>query len=170
MPSCVGKKNVFERIKQYSVKSTLFCLLDKYSADFVFRLVYASLTSQQTYSSSLSESSQVYFRDCDKPNFYYYESIKVEVVKSGHHTFRSHCDVDAYGVIYRNKFNPFDPLENLLERDDDSASGGQFKIDVDLANDMTYVLVMTTYQSRQTGLFQIVVSGTNDVHLTHLSK
>ncbi len=110
----------------------------------------------------------MYFRDCDKDSFYY-ESIQVKVIESGHYTFRSHCDSDAYGVIYRNKFNPFDSLENLVERDDDSGSGGQFKIDIDLA-DMTYVLVVTTYQARRTGAFRIDVLGTNNVNLTRLSK
>jgi hypothetical protein len=78
--------------------------------------------------------------------------------------------MDAYGLIYRNTFDPLNPAENLLQVDDDEGSDFQFRLNIHLSDDMTYVLVMTTYQSDETGLFSITVLGTNKVILKRLSK
>ncbi len=137
--------------------------------DFIFHLVYTSLVPQNIYSSSLSTSSQIYSRDCDKQNFYY-ESIQVKVNTSGYYSFLSYSTVDAYGYIYRNTFNPLNPLENLLQTEDDSGSDRQFRLNIRLSGDMTYVLVMTTYQLKETGAFSISVQGPNKVILNRLSE
>ncbi len=78
--------------------------------------------------------------------------------------------MNAYGLIYRNTFNPVNPLENLLPTDDDSGSGLQFKLNIRLSGGMTYVLVMTTYWLKETGNFSIVVLGDNKVILQRLSE
>ncbi len=78
--------------------------------------------------------------------------------------------MDAYGVIYRNTFNPLNPFDNLFDKDDDSGSDLQFRINVRLIGGMTYVLVMTTNTFKETGAFSIVVLGTNKVLLQRLSK
>ncbi|CAF1364624.1 unnamed protein product [Adineta steineri] len=123
---------------------------------------------QKTYSSSLTEISQIYYRDCDKQNFYY-ESIQVKVIESGYYTFRGTGDIDGYGSVYKNKFNPLDPSENLLKTDDDSGFDAQFKLDIHLDVNMTYVLVVTTFDSKETGKFLIVVLGKSKVLLERLS-
>ena len=121
------------------------------------------------YFSSLSTSSQRYSPNCNKQNVYY-ESIQVKVKESGYYSFRSYSTIDTYGVIYRNTFNPFDPLENLLQAADDSDASLQFRLDIYLNGDITYVLVMTTYQLQQTDAFSIVALGDNKVILERLSE
>ncbi len=131
--------------------------------------MYTSLVRQNVYFSSLSTSNQIYSRDCDKQNLYY-ESIQVKVNTSGYYSFRSYSDIDANGFIYRNKFNPLNPLENLLYAEEDSVSDLQFRLNIRLNSDMTYVLVMTTYQLKETGAFSITVQGPNKVILNRLSE
>ncbi|CAF3832453.1 unnamed protein product [Adineta steineri] len=123
---------------------------------------------QNIYSSSLTNNNQIYYRDCNKQNFYY-ESIQVKVTESGHYTFRGSGDIDPYGSIYKNKFNPLDPSENLLDKHYDGGSVIQFKLDINLDVDMIYVLVVTTYESKETGKFSIHIFGKNKVILERLS-
>ena len=135
----------------------------------IFSLVYTSLPIQNVYFSSLSTNSQIYSRNCDKQNFYY-ESIQVKVKESGYYSFRSYSTIDAYGSIYRNTFNPLNPSENLFRTEDDSYSDLQFRLDIYLTGDMTYVLVMTTYRLEQIGEFLIVALGANKIILERLSE
>jgi hypothetical protein len=78
--------------------------------------------------------------------------------------------MDTYGYIYKNKFDPLNPLENLLSINDDGGSYFQFRLDIRLVVNMTYVLVVTAYDSRRTGEFSITVFGKNKVTLEHLSE
>ncbi len=78
--------------------------------------------------------------------------------------------MDAYGFIYKNTFNPLNPSENLLLVEDDSGSDFQFRLDIRLSSEMTYVLIMTTYQLKETGAFSIVALGANKVVFERLSK
>ncbi|CAF3936588.1 unnamed protein product [Adineta steineri] len=123
---------------------------------------------QKTYSSSLTKNNQMYYRDCQTEKFYY-ESIQVKVIKSGYYTFRGSGSIDPYGSIYKNKFNPLDPWENLLNQEYAHGSDIRFKLDIHLDVDMIYVLVMTTFGSKETGDFWINVLGENEVVLDRLS-
>jgi hypothetical protein len=78
--------------------------------------------------------------------------------------------MDAYGLIYRNTFNPLNPAENLLQAEDDGGSDLQFRLNIRLSGDITYILVMTTYRSKVTGAFSIVALGANKVTFKRLSK
>jgi hypothetical protein len=137
--------------------------------DFIFHLAYTSLIRQNSYFSSLSTNNQIYSRDCDKQNLYY-ESIQVKVIESGYYSFCSYSAIHAYGFIYKSTFNPLNPSENLLDAEDDSDSHLQFRLNIYLSIDMTYVLVMTTYQLQETGAFSISVQGPNKVILNLLSE
>ncbi|CAF4290084.1 unnamed protein product, partial [Adineta steineri] len=119
---------------------------------------------QNIYSSSLTNRNQIYHRDCQK-EFFYYESIQVKVIESGYYSFRGSGGIDPYGFIYKNKFNPLNPLENLLDRDYARDSDIQFKLDIYLDVDMIYILVVTTYDSKDTGEFSIVALGKKKVIL-----
>ncbi|CAF1178450.1 unnamed protein product [Adineta steineri] len=123
---------------------------------------------QNIYSSSLTESNQMYYRDCQNENFYY-ESIQVKVNESGYYSFRGSGDIDPYGSIYKAKFNPLDSSENLFDQDYDRCSDLQFKLNIYLEVGMTYVLIVTTYESNETGNFSIGVMGKNQVILERLS-
>ncbi|CAF4322803.1 unnamed protein product, partial [Adineta steineri] len=37
--------------------------------------------------------------------------MQVKVIESGSYSFRGSGDIDPYGFIYKNKFNPLDPSE-----------------------------------------------------------
>jgi hypothetical protein len=137
--------------------------------DFIFHLAYTSLIRQNSYFSSLSTNNQIYSRDCDKKNLYY-ESIQVKVIESGYYSFCSYSTIVTSEFIYRNTFNPLNPLENLLDAEDDSGSDLQFKLNIRLSGGMTYVLVMTTYDLKETGAFSITVHGPNKVILERLSE
>jgi hypothetical protein len=137
--------------------------------DFIFHLVYTSLIRQNSYFSSLSTKNQIYSRDCDKQNLYY-ESIQVKVNTSGYYSFVSDSGIDTRGFIYKNTFNPLNPSENLLYAEDDSCSDLHFRLNIRLSGGMTYVLVMTTYQFKETGAFSIIVLGPNKVILNLLSE
>ncbi len=94
----------------------------------------------------------------------------MKVNTTGYYSFRSYSDIDANGFIYRNTFNPLNPLENLLHAEDDSCSDLQFTLNVRLSGGMTYVLVMTTYKLKETDAFSISVQGPNKVILNRLSE
>ncbi|CAF0987415.1 unnamed protein product [Adineta steineri] len=123
---------------------------------------------QKIYSSLLTNNNQIYYRDCQKEIFYY-ESIQVQVIESGYYTFRGSGEIDPYGSIYKTKFNPLDPSENLLDQEYGHGSDIHFKLDIHLNGDMAYILVVTTFESKDTGEFSIVVSGKNKVILERLS-
>jgi hypothetical protein len=131
--------------------------------------VYTSPVRQNVYFSSLSTKNQIYSRKCDKQNFYY-ESIQVKVNTTGYYSFRSYSTIDTSEFIYKNTFNPLNPLENLLDAEDDICSNLYFRLNIHLSDDMTYVLVMTTYQFQETGTFSITVQGPNKVILNRLSE
>ncbi|CAF4207317.1 unnamed protein product, partial [Adineta steineri] len=101
--------------------------------------------------------------------FKYLKRYCVKVIESGYYTFRGNGDIDPYASIYKNKFNPLNPSDNLLDKDYDGGSYIQFKLNIHLDVDMTYVLVVTTFDSKVTGKFSIAVLGKNKVILERLS-
>jgi hypothetical protein len=94
----------------------------------------------------------------------------VKVNTTGYYSFRSYSTIDAYGFIYKNRFNPLNPSENLLLAEDGSCSDLQFRLNIRLSGGMTYVLAMTTSQLKETGAFSIVVLGASKVVLERLSE
>jgi hypothetical protein len=94
----------------------------------------------------------------------------VKVIESGYYSFCSNSAIDTNEFIYKNTFNPLNPSENLLYAEDDSGSDFQFRLNIRLNGGMTYVLVMTTYQLKETGAFSITVKGPNKVILNRLSE
>ena len=94
----------------------------------------------------------------------------MKVKRTGSYSFQSDSEMDLYGVIYVNKFNPLTPAENLLGTDDDSALDLQMKLSTWLTTEMRYVLVVTTSRHEQIGAFSIVVSGDEKLMLQRLGK
>ncbi len=94
----------------------------------------------------------------------------MKVIESGYYTFLSYSRIDTYGYIYKDKFNPLNPLENLLHTNDDGGSNFQFRLDIRLFVKMKYVLVVTTSDSKGTGKFSIAAIGKNKVNLEHLGE
>ncbi len=67
--------------------------------------------------------------------------------------------MDAYGFIYKNTFDPLNPLDNSIGVIGDKDPDLQFRLNIRLIGGMTYVLVMTTYVLKETGAFSIIVIG-----------
>ena len=74
--------------------------------------------------------------------------------------------MDTFGCFYSNSFDPSNPSQNLIEHDDDSGGQGQFRITVTLIYGYTYVLVVTTHLSSNTGTFSITALGPASVIFT----
>ncbi|CAF4100703.1 unnamed protein product, partial [Adineta steineri] len=133
-----------------------------------------SQSSQLNFPTSFSfdHSGNIFVIDLSNrriQKFNYLKRYCVKAIKSGYYSFRVSGAIDPYGSIYKNKFNPLHPLENLLNQDYVRDSHMQLKLDIYLDVDIIYVLVMTTFDSKVTGGFSIVVLGENEVILDRLS-
>ena len=117
---------------------------------------------------SLASNSPAYSRP-GSSDLYYYDAIQVTVRVSGVYSFRSISDIDAYGYMYLNSFNPSRPADNLLTIDDDSGDYRQFLIKIGLASSNTYVLVVTTYSPGSTTMFVVTGLGPARVNYARLN-
>jgi hypothetical protein len=123
-----------------------------------------------TYQLALTTDSQMYSRVCDLRNFYY-ETFEVTVPEIRYYTIQSSSNIDTYGYIYENTFNPLNTAENLLSSDDNGGgSGGQFKIASPLYVNTTYILVVTTYSPNQIGDIKINLLGLTNVTVKPISE
>ncbi|CAF4100343.1 unnamed protein product [Adineta steineri] len=73
---------------------------------------------QFNYSSQLTDSNPTYYRDCQVPQCHY-ETLQIHVNTTGLYVLWSENNINAYGYIYKNDFNPLKPPENLLVSHDD---------------------------------------------------
>ncbi|CAF1443341.1 unnamed protein product [Adineta ricciae] len=124
---------------------------------------------QWTNSSTLTENSQIYSQDCNQKS-YYYESFEIRVPENRYYSIWSTSQVDTSGFIYEKNFDPLNPNENLLTKNDDGESNEQFKFELPLYNDTKYILVVTTYSPKMTGDITIHMSGVKNVTVTRLCK
>ena len=124
---------------------------------------------QVNYSSKLTVDSPMYYRDCKIPKCYF-ETLLMNVVKTGSYVIWSESNINTYGYIYENHFDPLKPSANLLAEHNGTCSNEQFKFIIDLDNDTQYVLVVTTYYPYKMGSFSVIISGPNNVSLIQFSK
>ena len=124
---------------------------------------------QWSDSSRLTKNSQMYSQDCNLQSFYY-EAFQVKVPENRYYKIWSSADIDTYGYIYENNFDPLNPNENLLIKNDDGGSKDQFKFEMPLYDDTTYILVVTTYSPRSYGDITIHMMGLKNVTVKRLSK
>jgi hypothetical protein len=131
---------------------------------FIFyQIEKSSAHIESKYSSELTTSNPTYCRGtCEKGNFYYV-AITVCVATPGTYLFSSKSDIDTYGYIYTNSFNPSKPRRNLLQENNDSGEKKQFKLKVNLKSVSKYILVTTTSSPNVTGSFSIIASGPTSV-------
>jgi hypothetical protein len=111
----------------------------------------------------------MYYRDCDIPKCYY-ETLQIDVNTNGSYVIWSVDNIDTYGYIYKNDFDPLKPSENLLFEHNGSCNQGQFKFIIDLEINTRYVLVVTTSRPYTTGSFSVFVSGLSNISVNHFSK
>ncbi len=124
----------------------------------------SSVSIQATYTSNLTATSSKYTRDCIQPN-YYYEAIEINVAENGYYTLVSDSNMDTYGYLYENNFNPFNPFVNQIMEDDESGCNRQFKLYYYLQKQKTYILIITTSDPNVTGSFSIIALGLSHVTL-----
>ena len=96
---------------------------------------------------------------------YYYQALRATIRISGLYTFTSSSVLDMYGILYNGPPNPSYPYQNLITYDDDSAGGGQFRMNASLWAGGDYVLIVTTFDRRDIGSFSVMVSGPAQVDL-----
>ncbi|CAF4225029.1 unnamed protein product, partial [Adineta steineri] len=123
---------------------------------------------QLRYSSKLTEDNPTYYRDCQVPQCHY-ETSQIHVNTTGLYVLWSESNINAYGYIYQNDFNPLKPSENLLLSHDGECNDGQFKLIIDLDNNTRYILVVTTRNPKTTGNFSIFISGPNNISASPFS-
>ena len=90
--------------------------------------------------------------------------------ESRYYTIWSSSNIDTYGYIYENNFDPLHPDENLLIKDDDGGSNRQFKFEISLYVDATYILVVTTSNPKIMGEIKINILGSKNVIVKRLSE
>lgn len=124
---------------------------------------------QWSYVFTLTADSQLYSQDCNWQSFHY-EAFEIKVPETRYYTLWSSDSIDTYGYIYENSFDSLNPNENLLIKDDDGGSPKQFKFEIPLYDDTTYIAVITTYFPMDTGKIQINMLTLKNVTVKRLSK
>jgi hypothetical protein len=126
---------------------------------------------QSTYSSGLTRNSSEYTHQRCTTQTFKYEAIEINVSVSGYYGFSMNSDVDTYGFLYRDAFDPFDPSRNQIASDDDSCGKRQFRLESFLQIDMAYTLVVTTFRPYQSDVFTLIaLSEAGRVNLTRLGE
>ncbi|CAF1537569.1 unnamed protein product [Adineta ricciae] len=126
-----------------------------------------SSITDTTYPGALKNTSQIYLRKCNSEEFYY-EAFEISVSEIYYYTIQSSsdADIDLYGYIYENNFNPLAPAENLLaENNDISTTHRQFKLDIPLYVNTTYILIVTTSSSQVIGEFVLNFRGGKNISI-----
>ena len=113
-------------------------------------------------------NSPRYCRDYLKPT-YYYETLQIIVTKTDSYVLwsESESEMDTYGYLYKDDFDPLQPFANLLAQHSGKCNQGQLKFIIDLQANTRYILVVTTYYQNATGNFTIFISGQNNVTIKH---
>ncbi|CAF1269417.1 unnamed protein product [Adineta steineri] len=128
----------------------------------------APVNIQLKYSSELIDDSPTYYRDCQVPQCHY-ETLQIHVNTTGLYVLWGESNINAYGYIYKNDFNPLKPSENLLLSHGGECNDGQFKLIIDLEIKTQYILVVTTHDPKTFGSFSIFISGPNNVSINPFS-
>ena len=100
---------------------------------------------------------------------YYYEVIRMSVTRSGYYTVHSESNINTYGYIYKDHFDPINPSVNKYLENDNDCDNNQFKFVTHLESNTTYILVVTTSAQKEIGGFSILVSGPKNVTFTRIS-
>ncbi|CAF1387780.1 unnamed protein product [Adineta ricciae] len=120
------------------------------------------------YTNELSYESKIFYRSASLEK-QYYEALQISVSISGDYWFASVSDIDTYGYLFYNSFNPLMLCKNYIQEDDDSMGERQFKIQSILEASQTYILVVTTYFTNVTGKFGIISQGPGNVQIGHMN-
>jgi hypothetical protein len=123
-----------------------------------------------TYSSALDYCSATYAREVCLLPHYYYEALAFKVSITGDYNLWSYSDMNTYGYLYVDGFNPFQPTTNRLSSNDNWCDNGQFHIAHRLAPNTTYILVITTSDVNATGTFSVMSAGPALIQIVRLGQ
>ncbi|CAF3397445.1 unnamed protein product [Rotaria socialis] len=101
---------------------------------------------------------------------FYFQAIEVTVSIPGIYTFQSNSTIDTMCYFYNSSFDPYNLTKNLIAKDDESGGQLQFRIDVPLESELTYILVVTTHFESITGTYSISAVGPAIVNLTSITQ
>lgn len=87
----------------------------------------------------------------------------MNVAVSSSYTLLGKNNVDTYGCLYKDYFNPFNPYDNLLFCKNRECNPLEIKLVADLQSSATYVLVVTTDHWNTKGTFDITAFGGSTV-------
>lgn len=139
---------------------------------FSFSLVVNPNWSANTsyfYNSELTSESKQFFRKMSLRK-HYYETLTLNVSVTGNYTFTSISNMDMYAYLFYNEFDPLMHCQNLIRDNDDiTDDNSNFQIQSILQSSMTYILVITTYYSNETGTFSVVIQGPEKVHIVRVN-
>ncbi len=94
----------------------------------------------------------------------------MKVAETGCYSIVSKSNVNTFGHLNKDYFNPLNPNFNLFIQDSDNINNTQFEFITQLQVNTTYVLIVTTYFPNVTGNFSISVSGSHNVSLNRISE
>jgi hypothetical protein len=94
----------------------------------------------------------------------------VNVVTTGWYRLLGNSDMVTYGYIYKDNFNPLIPFDDVLVKDEGSCRNDEFGLRVYLEVNTKYILVVRTWQPRETGTFSICVSGLDSIAFNRSGK
>lgn len=72
---------------------------------------------------------------------------------------KSNSNMDTFGYIYNNTFNPSTPSENLMATDDDGGNERQFLFRIFIDFTSKYILLITAFSPNTLGTFTVLASG-----------
>jgi hypothetical protein len=129
------------------------------------------LTLEQTkYLSNLTTYSHKCNRisDCRSLNFYC-EVLEIHTREAGYYTITSNSTIDIVGYVYESDFILFDLNLNAIKLDDSSHYNDQFKIILRRQMNTSFILIVTTNNKSNQGVFSITVNGPSNVLMRRIS-
>ena len=126
---------------------------------------------QSNYSSELNNKSQKHTSFNCRPLDHYYEAFEINVNTSGFYIFSTESSLNTIVYLYEHQFNPYDSIDNSLDRNDHLCYEDQLRIIAYLKLNITYTLIITTqyaYVNRQ-GPFSLFVEGPYVVKIKQMS-
>jgi hypothetical protein len=122
------------------------------------------------YSYTLDYRSAVYAREvCELLN-YPYAALPFNASIARNYTFWSHSDMNTYGSLYRDDFNPFQPSTNQISRSYYGCGNSQFRISGGLLSNTKYIVVVSTSDVNATGTWSVISEGPTSIQFVRLGK
>ena len=133
---------------------------------FSFDIAMVRSISTSYVVGNLAVSSPTFYRPDRTDGLYYYQAFLVRAYTSGSYSFISNSSLDTFGYLYIASFDPVNPNVNLIGSNDDGGGQSQFRIDVNLQYQVTYILIVTTFSPNVRGSFGVRATGPNALDLS----